>query len=218
MEKAYKNTGYFMLILVLLSIIGFYKTYFGQIPDFNESFTAISHSGITIFHHLHVVLASLWVLFLICQPLLIRHGKFKIHKTIGKISYVIFPLLILSFIPLILSILKSDFPGRSYGPISNSILLVLFYSLAVYNRKRTPKHMRYMIGTAFAFLGPTLGRIGNLILGLQPKIADGSVYVIVYLILIGLIFLDRKQGKNYKPYVVILVVWVIRQTVLYIIT
>jgi len=213
MEKAYKNAGYFMLLLVLLTVIGFYKTYFSQFPDFIESFTAITRGSITIFHHLHAALSSLWILFLIVQPLLIRSGKFKIHRAIGKISYVIFPLLVLSFVPLISSILESDHPGRAYGTISNSILLVLFYSLAVYNRKRTPNHMRYMIGTAFAFLGPTLGRIGILIVGLHPKTTDNSVYIIVYLILIGLILLDRKNGKNFKPYIVILVAWVIRQIV-----
>lgn len=202
-----------MLLLILLVVLGFYKTYFSHFSDFNESFTAITHSSVTIFHHLHATLATFWILLLIIQPLLIRYKKFKIHKTTGRISYFIFPLLILSFIPLILNILNSNHPIRAYGTISNGILLILFYSLAVYNRKNTPKHMRYMIGTATAFLGPTLGRIGSYIIGVQPKTSDNAVYIIVYLILIGLIILDRKHGKNFRPYILIFVVWAIRQIV-----
>ena len=178
MEKAYKNTGYFMLLLIPLVILGFYKTYFSHFPDFNENST-LTHSRVTIFHHLHATLATLWILLLIIQPLLIRYGKFKIHKTIGKISYFIFPLLILSFIPLIFRILQTNYPISAYVPISNSLLLILFYSLAVYNRKNTPQHMRYMIGTATVFLGPTIARIGTNIIGLQPKTSNNTVYIIV---------------------------------------
>lgn len=36
MEKKYKNLGYFMLLLIPLTIAGFYKTYIGQYPDFNN--------------------------------------------------------------------------------------------------------------------------------------------------------------------------------------
>ncbi len=212
MEKAYKNTGYFMLLLIAIAFLGFYKTYFSHFFDFSEV-TAITRGNITIFHHLHAILASLWILLLIVQPLLIRSGKYKIHKKTGKISYFIFPLLILSFIPLILNILKSDHPIRAYGTISNSILLILFYSLAVYNRKNMPIHMRYMIGTAFSFLGPTIGRIGVYLIGWHAKTSDSAVYILVYIILIGLILLDKKHGKNFKPYIVILVGWVIRQIV-----
>jgi len=213
MEKAYKNTGYFMLLLVALVAIGFYKTYFGQFPDFNESSTALSHSRVTLFYHFHVVLATLWILLLIIQPLLIRYEKFKIHKRIGKISYFIFPLLILSFILLVISILQAKHPILAYLPISGSTWLILFYSLAVYNRKNTPQHMRYMIGTATTFLGPTWGRIGNMIIGLQPNVTQNIQYGIIYLVLVGLIFLDRKHDKNFKPYILIMAAWVIDQIV-----
>ncbi|SFN49778.1 hypothetical protein [Salegentibacter flavus] len=151
MDKAYKNSGYFMLLLIPLVILGFYKTYFSQFPDFNEK--------ITMFHHLHAAIASVWILTLIIQPLLIRHRRYKIHKMIGKISYIIFPVLILSFIPMMLRIIYSDHPVNLFFPIADCTLLILFYSLAVYNRKNTPKHMRYMIGAAIVFLGPTFGRI-----------------------------------------------------------
>ena len=213
MEKAYRNTGYVMLLLIALVGFGFYKTYFSQFPDFTENSTSLSHSRVTIFDHLHAALAALWILFLISQPLLIRYGKSKIHRTTGKISYFLFPLLILSFIPLILRILHSKYPILAYLPIADGTFLILFYSLAVYNRKDTSRHMRYMIGTATALLGPTLGRIGHNLIGLQPHVTQNTQYGIIYLILIGLIFFDRKHGKNFRPYILILGAWTIHLTV-----
>ncbi|WP_340114788.1 hypothetical protein [Maribellus mangrovi] len=213
MEKAYKNTGYFMLLLIPAVLAGFYVTYFSHLSDFSEGFTALTNGKITIFHHLHATLATLWILLLVAQPLLIRYGKFKIHKTIGKTTYLLFPLLIISFILLILNILKSANPIRAYGVISNTLMLILFYSFAVNNKKYTPIHMRYMIATAFSFLGPPIGRFGVFIMGMQPKIINNSVYIIVYLILTGLILLDKKHGKNFKPFILVFAVWVIRQIV-----
>lgn len=203
MEKAYKNTGYFMLLLILLVLIGFYRTYFGQIPDFKE-LTVLSHSQISIFDHFHAASASLWIFIMILQPFLISYGKFKIHRTVGKLSYLAFPIMILSFIPLIERILHSQIPILAYLPIADTFLLILFYSLAIYNRKNTPKHMRYMIGTALVFVGPTWGRIGNHLLHLNPHLTQNTYYAITYLILVGLILLDRKRTRNYGPYLLVM--------------
>lgn len=203
MEKAYKNTGYFMLLLIPLVILGFYKTYFSQFPDFNEK--------ITLFHHLHALIASVWILTLISQPLLIRFKRYKTHKIIGKFTYVIFPLLILSFGPMILRNLNSDHPLNAFFSIADCTLLILFYLLAVYNKKNTPKHMRYMIGAAIVFLGPTIGRIGPILIGLSEKVTQNIQYGIIYLILLGSILLDLKHGKKFRPYMLIFAGWIVHQ-------
>lgn len=205
MEKAYKNLGYILILLIPLTFLGFLKTYFNQIPTFEKN--------ITPYIHIHAGIASVWILMLIAQPILIRNRKNKLHKKIGKISYLLFPLLILSFIPQMIRIINSDNPNILFFPLADSLLLILFYSLAIYHRKNMSKHMRYMIGTALVFLGPTIGRIGPLILGLSENVTQNSLYGLIYLILIGLIFLDRKYRKNYQPYLIILSTWVIHQVI-----
>jgi hypothetical protein len=204
MEKAYKNLGYFLILLVPFTFLGFYKTYFNQFPLFEETTTYI---------HIHAVIASFWVMILIAQPILIRRKKYKLHKQIGKISYLVFPLLILSFIPGIIRIYNSDSPTILFFPLSDVIMLIIFYLLAIYHRGNTPKHMRYMIGVAIVFLDPTLGRIGIFLLELSDKVNQNVLCIIIYLILTGLILLDRKDGKNYKPYVLIFSIWIIHQII-----
>ena len=202
MEKAYKNLGFLLILLIPFTFLGFYKTYFNQFPTFEETNTYI---------HIHATIASIWVLMLIAQPLLIRKKKYKLHKQIGKISYLVFPLLILSFIPGIIRIFNSDSPTILFFPLSDVIMLIILYSLAIYHRKNTPKHMRYMIGIILVFLDPTLGRIGIFWLELSDKVNQNVLCMVIYLILIGLIFLDRKNDRNYKPYLLIISLWIIHQ-------
>ena len=201
MEKAYKNLGYIFLLLIPFTFLGFYKRYLVQFPAFDETKTYI---------HIHAAIASIWLLMLIVQPFLIRNRKHKQHRIVGKISYLVFPLLILSFIPGMIRMANSNSPNLFF-PLSDSITLIIFYSLAIYHRKELSKHMRFMIGTAIVFLSPTLGRIGPLLLGLSDSLTQNILYGIIYVILIGLIFFDKKNGRNYQPYMLIISVWIIHQ-------
>ena len=128
-------------------------------------------------------------------------------------SYIAFPLLILSFIPQMLKLANAENPVFLFYPLSDAITLSIFYVLAIYFRKNVSKHMRFMIGTALVFLSPTLGRIGPKLLGLPDVLSQNIIYGIIILMLVGLIFLDKKNGKRFQPYLVILGVWLIHLTV-----
>ncbi|MEN8194550.1 MAG: hypothetical protein ABFS12_17150, partial [Bacteroidota bacterium] len=192
--KNYKNLGYFSILLIPITFLAFYKTYFIQFPNFVDE-------KINVYTHLHTVISSIWIFILIAQPLLIVYKKNKLHRMIGKLTYILFPLLILSFIPLIINKYYSEHPKTIFFPIAGSILLIILYSLAIYNKKNVSKHMRFMIGTALVFLGPTIGRIGFLILGLSHFIAQYLYYGTIYLILISLILYDKKNNDKYQPYI-----------------
>ena len=189
MEKSYRNLGFVMIFLLPLTFLAFYPSYFGLFPSFGESTTT--------YIHLHAFIASVWILMLIVQPILIRNRKYDLHKKIGRLSYLVFPLLILSFIPQMIRILQSETPEVLFFPLSDCISLLIFYSLAIYRKKNVSYHMRYMIGSALVFLGPTIGRIGPNVLGLSPNVTQHLQYGLIYSILAGLILLDRKKGKKY---------------------
>lgn len=189
------------MLLIPLTFLGFYKTYFIQFPSFEEN--------ITSFIHLHAIIASIWILLLIVQPLLILNRNNKVHRKIGKLSYIVFPILILSFVPQMIRIINFDAPQFLFFPLADSVLLILFYSLAIYHRRKVSKHMRYIIGSATVFLGPTIGRIGPHIFEWSEIVTQNIQYGIIYLILIGLIFYDKRNKNNYRPYLLILTTWII---------
>ena len=209
MEQAYRNLGYFLILLVPLTFLAFFHTYFKQFPNFEDN--------ITTYIHLHAIIATVWILMLIVQPILINKKKYKAHQKIGKISYLVFPLLILSFTPQMMRIINSDNPAILFFPLADTILLSICYCLAIYYRKKTNKHMRYMIGTAIVFLGPTIGRIGPIILGLSQNTTQNIQYGVIFFILGGLILLDRRNNQSIKPYSLILLMWVIHLSIFHII-
>ena len=100
MEKSYRYLGYFFLLFIPLIFFGFYKTYINQFPTFEN----VKHGYI----HVHAAIAILWVALVIVQPFLIVNKKLAWHRKIGKLSYFIFPLLILSFVPSVIRTLNSD--------------------------------------------------------------------------------------------------------------
>jgi hypothetical protein len=205
MEKEYKNIGFLFLLFIPLTFLGFYKTYFVLSPEFTGT--------VDIYTHIHALVASIWIILLIIQPLLIRFNNFKLHRFLGKISYFIFLTLVLSFIP---QMIKEY--GKGLFPLNASfdiLLLMLFYILAVKNKKDVAIHMRYMIAIALIFIGPTLGRIIYFLLELESLGSLHIPYLSVISILFGLIIWDYKNNRKYKPYVVALISFIIYLIALY---
>ena len=205
MEKGYRNIGYIFLLFIPLTFLGFYKTYFVLSPEYEGT--------VDLYTHLHALVASIWITLLITQPLLIRYGNFKLHRFFGKISYVVFFALILSFIP---QMIKEY--GKNLIPLNagfDIVLLVLFYTLAIKHKNKVAVHMRYMIAIALIFLGPTLGRIIFILLGWEGLGSFHIPYVAVIGILLGLIFWDKKNNRTYKPYVVAVIAFAIYLIALY---
>jgi hypothetical protein len=209
MEKQYKYLGYFLLLFIPLLFAGFYKTYIGQFPNFGEKIDA--------FIHIHAFIASVWIFILIVQPLLILNRKYAWHRTVGKLSYLVFPLLILSFVPQLIKTINHGDIRNLFFPLADSFLLIAFYSLAIYHRKTSGKHMRYMIATSLVFLGPTVGRIGPLLLGWSEMLTQNIQYTIIYTVLIGLILYDRTHQKRFIPYLIVIPFFCIHQLVYYLI-
>jgi hypothetical protein len=209
MDKSYKYLGYFFLLLIPLTIAGFYKTYIVQFPSFK--------ANITSFIHIHAFIASVWIGILIVQPFLIVNKKFALHRKVGKISYIVFPLLILSFVPQIIRTANSANPKNLFFSLADTSLLIIFYSLAVYYKKNSSRHMRHMIATTLVFLGPTVGRIGPIVLGWSELFTQNIQYLIVYFILASLLLYDKVNGKKYQPYVTAICFFIVHQIVYHIV-
>ena len=209
MDRTYKYLGYFLLLLIPLIFAGFYKTYFQPFPNFTKNIDA--------YLHIHAFIAALWVAILIVQPFLIVNKKVAWHRRVGKLSYVVFPLLILSFIPRIIKMYNAGDLQFLFFPLADGALLILFYTLAIYYSKKVAKHMRYMIASALVLLGPTVGRIGPNLFGWSELLTQNVQYGIIYSILISLILYDIKNKRKFQPYLVAIAGFIIHQIVYHIV-
>jgi len=207
MDKKYRYLGYFFLLLIPLVFFGFYKTYFIQFPTFNN----VKHNYI----HVHAAIAIAWVSLIIVQPFLIVNKKITWHRKLGKLSYIVFPLLMLSFIPMVINKLNSDTPKDAFFAIGDGTLLVLFYSLAIYYRKKSTVHMRYMIAAALVLFGPTVGRILPNLLGFGDIATQNIQFAIIQSILVALVLFDKKNKRKYFPYLIAIAGWCVHQFVFY---
>jgi hypothetical protein len=208
MQKVYRNTAIFIILITIGVQWGFYQTYTSQFPDFIDK---------TVVIHVHGILLMMWLALLVVQPLLISAGKAKIHRTIGKISWVLGPLIIISMF----LVGKGSFERHSAVvpekemlatmvlDIRGYISFAIFWALAMLYRKNSGAHMRYMIATGIIAIGPGVGR------GLINSFAVefGSSLTITDLISLAiagfLLVYDIYKKKNYKPFLIVFIVFLI---------
>ena len=205
MEKSYQNISYFFVGILICVLIGFHFTYTVKFPNFE---------GLTTAHHFHGAMLMSWFAMLIIQPILIRLNKREWHRQLGKVSYVQIPLLVFSiFLVTKIAYLKSMplMPFNAViGVLSVDIPAIFsfsfFYILAMINRKNTPSHLRYMIGTSLLMIGPGIGRAMIIFGGLPFPVALNYTMYITEILAIGFIIFDYLKGASIKPFVIILLV------------
>ena len=208
MEKTYKHLGFFFIALLLMITWGFYRTYLIQFPNFK---------GFTTVHHLHGFILIAWILMLIVQPFLIRYGKVELHRKIGKLSYVLMPLVMISIFAVARTGYFRMLPDTPIEVVIGALALNIppifafgtIYTLAMLNKANTAFHMRYMIGTSLLVIGPGLGRALIVYFGIP---FEESVTITMYVsegIAALLLISDLIKGKTYKPYSIILAILLI---------
>lgn len=219
----YPNLAYWLMLFIPLSIAAFYFTYFNQMQS--------SPSLI----HFHFALMASWLGTVIVQPFLIHHKKITLHRKLGKLSYFLVPLLILSTWLVMkqsyanqLAAFENDFAqgdalysyeeGRiviaPFSAIAFVYLfwLTVFYGLAIFFRKQTSLHARFMIAAALTFLGPTMDRIlffwfDLTTVGFEIPVMAVSFFLID-LILVILLVQDIRKNKSPFPFLLSLSLYI----------
>ena len=190
----FEKSGYYFIGLVAIMFLGFWPTYFSKYFDGTANFN--------LYFHFHFMMASLWIGLLIVQPLLIKKKKLAVHKQIGKLSFIILPLFIISVILLkhhqIGGAVKEGLGASLWLQLKDIIIISVMYTIAIVNKHNIQIHARAMIATGIVFIEPTLGRFiiitvlpePNFILGL------GITVAIMYTLIISLIIFERKQTSG----------------------
>jgi|KBSMisStaDraftv2_1062788.scaffolds.fasta_scaffold398560_1 hypothetical protein len=204
----YRGISLFFIFILALITWGFYKTYIIFFPSF---------TGFNNVQHFHGAMMMTWMIFLIVQPLLIRSDKVTIHRAIGKLSYVIAPLLIVSIFLASRMVYQRTEPVLPHEEKIAGIALsipflvgfAILYSLAIINRKNTYMHMRYMIGTSFLMIAPGFGR--GLIVYYNNSLQDAVNYsnYLVFAIAGGLMINDIIKKRSYTAFAVVLSIFIL---------
>ena len=158
-----------------------------------------------------------WLVLLIVQPLLIKTGRTQLHRTIGKVSYVLGPLIIIflfligkgGYWRLIGKIPEHDILAFIVLDSRGLISFAIFWALAMLYRKDSASHMRYMIATGILAIGPGVGRGLTNSFGVEIWTALTITDLIALAIVGFLLGYDIYKKKNYKPFLVVFIVLLI---------
>lgn len=201
------RSGPWFGFLLALAVITFWPTYVGLSPAANSPYT-----------HFHAIVATVWVLLLIVQPTLIRKGNFDLHRKLGRTSWFLGPIFILAVILLANSRIRG-IDGEAYA-IQTYILWLQFslggifalsWALAMGFRKTTAMHARFMICTGLTLIDPVVIR-GILVLNPLPGFNyQWITFPLTDLVLIWLIWLERKASSGRAVFPAMLVLFVLAQ-------
>jgi hypothetical protein len=189
----FRNSVFFFVLIPLFAVWGFWVTYFARPSETVHSY-----------EHIHGIALFGWCLMLIVQSSLIRKNRREAHRQIGKLSYLLAPLIVVS--SLLLSNYKLNVRGLTddgvYILSLQMFLLIQYvvpYTLAIKNRKQSDVHARFMVCTALPLIDPIFARIlfFNFI---QADFSSGTFEYITYaftdLILLSLIVWDWKSHQR----------------------
>ena len=208
-----ENLQIFFALLIPVALLAFAKSYF----------TGVTFTGksVTVLIHAHTALMVIWLLMLIAQVWFIRTKRFQLHRWVGRSSYAIAPLILVAMI-----VVSHESLNRTAGSLSTQGAQIevytwgqllgfgLAWSLAIFFRKRTPLHMRFMISTILATGSAFVFRIILNWFGWVPGMdtldnvvaANGAILT---LSLLALVVADWQKGLKWSPYWVVTVVIVI---------
>jgi len=129
--------------------------------------------------HLHGITLILWCLMLISQAYLIRSKRHALHRTIGKFSYVLVPAMVFTTLDLLqYQLQKQAVLGATefffVALVVNALIaFVIYYGLAIFYRKKSMIHARYMVCTIFPMLTPATDRIIYIFFSLPDTFSSG---------------------------------------------
>ena len=116
--------------------------------------------------HFHAAAGTLWLALLVAQPAVFHARRLRVHRALGRISYVAAATFAAAGILLshhrLASMDEDTFASEGFGhflPFYATVVFVLAYGLGVRYRRIPAAHGRFMLCTAMPLVDPVLGRV-----------------------------------------------------------
>lgn len=203
----YSRSGPYLAGLFLLTILAFWPSYLSQKAPASSVYT-----------HLHALSASVWMLLLIAQPIAIHKRRFAVHRLLGRFSFGVAPLVVLSMVLLsnhrIRIATPQSYPTQTYILYLQISLILLFglaYALAIYNRRVAAVHARFMVCTAVTLIDPILIRLMFWVAPVPTWNYQWLTFGVTDLVLLILIWMERHERSGRRVLPLMLVLFVVLQ-------
>ena len=200
----YRHAHWAFLAALAVIVAGFWPSFFRSLG-----------TGSTP-HTVHGVTATLWVLALALQSYLISRGLRQWHRVVAGFALVLLPVMAGSALFMVAAMQRNPHmppflpPLLAFIDIPTIAFLLVLVGLALRNVRRPPVHKRYMSATVLLALPPALARLYP---RFSPQVdfmtALHASFFTVYLILAGLMLLDRRSPQRYPAYPLSLVFFVL---------
>jgi hypothetical protein len=156
MPGLYRFSARFFLLFLALTVWAFWPTYFSRL--FEQP---------TFLHHAHGIVLAAWLVMLVAQAQLIRTQRRSLHRQIGKLSYAVAPAVVLvttAFVHQRVDGLAGfELPAAALHSLALMLLslvaFALFYGFAIWKRRDSQSHARWMVCTVFPMFTPVSDRL-----------------------------------------------------------
>lgn len=207
MEKKYKILIVFFTLVTIVSLAGFYGSYWSKFPRFGEFQNLI---------HIHFVAFSCWLFLIVIQPVLIMKKKFELHRQLGRFSYLLAPILVLTIILLSKEKFIREFSESESSAAMTAFIAFVdissfstFYLIALFIKSNVRWHVAFIIAATLIVLNPGLSRLLNQItMGLGMLTAVLIPFLIPGIVLI-IEKIKYKRAILKSPYFLIIIIWTI---------
>lgn len=206
MEKRNKILIILFALIIVISLSGFYKSYLSYFPDFSKFQTII---------HLHFLAFLGWFALIILQPILIMQKKINLHHKLGKFSYFLAPILVITILLLTrekilreIIVSKEDASLTAFIGLMDAISFSVFYLIAMINKRNLRWHVAFIIGATLIVLNPGMARLLN-----QFQYGLGLVAAVFtpFLVSITILIFEKIKFKREivkSPYLLFLLMWI----------
>ena len=203
----FAKSGPYFAVFLILALVAFWPTYLSVAPRASSAYT-----------HLHALTATLWMCLLIAQPLAIRAKRLPLHRTLGQVSYAVATAVVISMVLLAHSRIQR-LGAEAYAiqvyvlylQVSLVALFALSYGLAIWTRRTSALHARFMICTALTLVDPVVIRI---MFWLDPTPTwnyQWFTFGLTDVVLLVLIWLERHNRTGRGVFPVMLLVFALAQ-------
>lgn len=203
----FAQSGPYFAGLLLIALVAFWPSYLSKGLAASSSYT-----------HLHAAAATLWILMLIIQPMLIRTRRLELHRMLGRVSYGLATAVVLSVIFLAHSRIQglegSAYARQTFVLYLQTFLAFLFaisYVLAILSRRTAALHARFMICTSLTLIDPIFIRLINWSDFQLPVSPFWFTFGLTDVIFLVLIFLERNKTSGRRVFPIMLAVFAMGQ-------